>query len=222
MGKEVRESSIGTLLGKSSKLRMFVCKPRKRTILGSGVLSNRALCLCPLWLSFPELNSGTRHAPREHLESTGGRAVAESHCTAVRCSFPILGPSTRPERLEFPLRFGQDARPSPPAIPSTPSAHAFRPRLPATSFDDAFRPRLPATSFDDFFRRAVHSDRRSFGVSGSSSSAAIQLLPPSGVTAALADRCRPPQCGRAYKILAGSSPCRPDMTQAADLFPSEI
>ena len=164
-------------------MRMLVCKPRKRTILGSGVLSNRALCLCLLWLSFPELNSGTRRAPREHLESTGGRAVAESHCAAVRCSFPILGPSTRPERLEFPLRFGQDARPSPPAIPSTPSDHAFRPRLSTTPFV----PRLPttpsATSFDDVFQRVVQIAEVFFV----SSSAAIQLLPPSGVTAALAD-----------------------------------
>ena len=38
----------------------------------------------------------------------------ESQSATVRCSYPILGPRTRPspERLEFSLRPGQDARPS--------------------------------------------------------------------------------------------------------------
>ena len=33
MGKAIRESSVGTRLGKSSNLGMLIWKPRKRTVL---------------------------------------------------------------------------------------------------------------------------------------------------------------------------------------------
>ena len=33
MEKAIRKSSVGTRLGKSAKLAMFMCEPRKRTIL---------------------------------------------------------------------------------------------------------------------------------------------------------------------------------------------
>ena len=68
--------------------------------------------------------SGARRASSIRWKAQAAPLSAESHCATVRCTYPIPGPRTRPseELLEFPLRPGQDARPSPGRL-ETPCSH---------------------------------------------------------------------------------------------------
>ena len=116
----------------------------------NAVLSG-CLSLAPRRLTVQK-GSGTRRAPSTYWKHQRPRNPAESHCAAVRCSYPILRPRTRlsEERLKVSLRHGQNAG-----------------------------------------ARMLDTPQ-----SGSRFPAAIQLLRPSGVTAAIPEWQRPPQHGR--------------------------
>ena len=146
---------------------------------------------------------------------------AESHCAPYAAATQLLGrePDPPKSRSSSPppwpgcstlLRAARDLL-QPwlgySTLASCDSEHAFAPRLPTTSLDHVFWPRPPATPSGVLF------GWQNVFVSGSSSSAAIQLLPPSEVTAAVAERYMPLQsrkgvCSSPGTAMNGNKECQ--------------
>ena len=141
------------------------------TKISPGVLPNHALCLCSFWLSFPELKSPFQ------MECSTKCAML------MRCSARM-----RLEPVVHPASAGKHQRPRYPRKATAPP-HAAAIRF----LDREPDPPKSGSSSPSVLARMLDPPQ-----SGSSSSAAIQLLPPSGVAAANAERCRLPQRGRTH------------------------
>ena len=169
---------------------------KMENIISRGVLSIRALCLCPFGISFPELNS-----PFQMGRST--KCALLTRCSAAAC------PSDRPQSIwnpsctQYPLEST-----SGPAIRRKPLRHRT---LQLCSSRQRTRPHEERLEFS-----------RRLGQDARPSSDWLEILCSHPIAASIwsnrpiAERCRPPQRGRAKNFWKAHRHVRDERPHRAD------